>query len=107
MILVHRPHLGELSSGNIREHLELYLLLAELVNSYGLALGTVADVLGHPSRSEIVDGIHRSTAQLASVFPEAFRPFMEEGREGGASSSLAAPMTVESVGSLCSSYITA
>ena len=79
MILIHPPDLGGLKRDNVREFLRLYLLLSQLVNAYGLALGATADILGHSQQSEIIDVTKRLTEQLSYVSPEAFRPFMEEG----------------------------
>ena len=64
---------------NVREFLRLYLLLSQLVNAYGLALGATADSVDNSQLSEILDVIKRLTEQLSYVSPEAFRPFMEEG----------------------------
>ena len=82
MNLLHPPYLGGLDSDNIWEFLELYLLLGELVKTYGVALGVIADVLGHSPQSEIIDVFNQATSQLNSVFPEAFRPFIEVDGEG-------------------------
>ena len=79
MILIHPPDLGGLKMDNVREFLRLYLLLSQLVNAYGLALGATADSVDNSQLSEILDVIKRLTEQLSYVSPEAFRPFMEEG----------------------------
>ena len=69
MILIHPPDLGGLKRDNVREFLRLYLLLSQLVNAYGLALGATADILGHSQQSEIIDVTKRLTEQLSYVSP--------------------------------------
>ena len=79
MTLIYPPHFGGFGDDTLREFLELFQLLGHLVNSYGLALGTVADVLSHSSQPEIVDVIHRATTQLTSVFPRGVSPVHGRG----------------------------
>ena len=85
MILIYSPTFGGLASDNVRdnvrEFIELYLWLSELVNAYGLSLGVIAEILSYSPATEILDVVNRATVRLTSFSPEAFRPFMEEVKE--------------------------
>lgn len=77
--LVYGPDQGGLDTDNVREFVQLVPLLGELVTAYGVALGVMADALTYAAESEIGSLIQRAGAQLASVPPEAIRPFVDQG----------------------------
>ena len=80
--LTFEPDQGGLGTNSVPELVQLVPLLGELVTAYCLALGTMADALGHSSQSNIVSTFQRARGLLASVPPAELRPFLGHGERG-------------------------